>query len=372
MKLVKPSLIVFLGLASSAFSQSTWTLQFTGVADSMTGVAYGNGRFGAISRTRVITSPDGGAWTPSGPSGSILYSDDRAIDYTGTHWFARGFSGNGKAYLSSTLPTNMAHIQLPGSGNEVFRAAAFGNGTLVVVGWNGQIRASQDNGATWLIAASPSQDSLVDVVFDGSSFVALGEASTILQSTTGLIWSLKSTPGSLIYKDLEFGQGVYVAVGSKSMHSPDLVNWTVTSPGSLNAVEYADGRFVAVGDQGRILVSSNGGASWNPVASGVTANLQGIAYGEGFWVAVGGSGVVIRAGEDGVPPQPIGLAIHPAVEVRWHALASKTYQVKWSYDMDSWFDFGAPIDGDGNMQSVFDATRDAGKKFYRVVESDTP
>lgn len=82
------------------------------------------------------------------------------------------------------------------------------------------------------------------------------------------------------------------------MRSIDLVNWIEGVEGALKAVDYAKGKFVAVGDQGRVVVSSNGGLSWNSIDSGVTANLRGVAFGEEHWVAVGGNGLVIRSPDD--------------------------------------------------------------------------
>jgi hypothetical protein len=213
----------------------------------------------------------------------------------------------------------------------------------------------------------------MDIAFDGTSFVALGQSGSILQSISGLTWTIKRSRGEGSYRDLEIAQGAYVAVGWPfSMRSTDLVNWTEVVAGNLNAVEYANGRFVAVGDGGKVAVSSDGGLSWASVSSGVTADLRGVAYGGGYWVAVGGNGLVIRAPDQGAQSQDANITIHQAVEIRWLASASKSYQVKWSYDTESWFDFGVPIMGDGAMKSVFDSTRDARKKFYRIAQTSPP
>ena len=211
----------------------------------------------------------------------------------------------------------------------------------------------------------------MDVLFDGTSFITLGLQGNILQSSDGLFWNIKGNVGSSFpfqLTDLEFGQGSYVAISSfGTFRSTDLVNWTGNGTRDLNAVEYANGKFVGVGDAGKVVTSSDGGISWDSIDSGVSANLEGIAFGNGFWVAVGQNGVVIRAPEDETPTEDIALTIHPAAEIRWLSSASYTYQVKWSFDMIQWFDFGLPITGDGAMHSVFDTTRDNRKKVYRVV-----
>ena len=67
--------------------------------------------------------------------------------------------------------------------------------------------------------------------------------------------------------------------------------WTrrnASLPVSLSAIAYGDGQFVAVGDEGTI-VSSTNGRNWIQRQSGTTAWLTGIAYGNDQFVAVGRS-----------------------------------------------------------------------------------
>eukprot|EP01034_Spumella_vulgaris_P009079 gene9079-biopygen7959 len=69
----------------------------------------------------------------------------------------------------------------------------------------------------------------------------------------------------------------------------------VTVP--LWSVAYGDGQWVAVGEQGTILTSTDG-ATWTPRTSGFPARwLVGVGYGtpngNGLWVAVGESGLIL-------------------------------------------------------------------------------
>lgn len=80
-----------------------------------------------------------------------------------------------------------------------------------------------------------------------------------------------------------------------------LDTWTkeTTNTGqSLYGVAHGTNRFVAVGQSGVVLVSSNGSA-WTPAVSGTTSNLWGIAYGANNFVMVGDGGI-IRRSTDGV------------------------------------------------------------------------
>lgn len=67
---------------------------------------------------------------------------------------------------------------------------------------------------------------------------------------------------------------------------------------------------------------------------------------------------------------PVPASIYRAVEIVWTATSGKTYQVQSTLSLDTpiWADFGEPIVGDGTEKSIFDKTRDASKRFYRVIE----
>lgn len=60
------------------------------------------------------------------------------------------------------------------------------------------------------------------------------------------------------------------------------------------------------------------------------------------------------------------VVVSPAVQVAWHSLPDKTYQVQASYDRSSWFDVGDPIQGTGGRLFIFDPSDPDAEKFYRV------
>ena len=64
--------------------------------------------------------------------------------------------------------------------------------------------------------------------------------------------------------------------------------------GTLNAVGYGGGKFVAVGINGRVLVSTDV-ASWTPVATLPTTALNAVAFDAFQWVAVGNGGVLFTS-----------------------------------------------------------------------------
>jgi len=78
-----------------------------------------------------------------------------------------------------------------------------------------------------------------------------------------------------------------------------LDNWTQRSSGvgqNLYGVSYGNGRYVCVGQAGRILVSSNG-VSWQVTNLGVTNYLYGVAFAAGNYVVVGSGGLILRSSD---------------------------------------------------------------------------
>jgi len=123
-----------------------------------------------------------------------------------------------------------------------------------------------------------------------------------------------SLPASSQWKDVAFGNGLYVAVGVDATiaTSPDGTTWTVrrmsTAFSTLNGIEFANGLFVAVGmgsparAGGALIMTGTDGANWSvvdSVADTVNAQLLDVAHGGGTWVAVGFGGTKVLSSTDG-------------------------------------------------------------------------
>lgn len=82
-----------------------------------------------------------------------------------------------------------------------------------------------------------------------------------------------------------------------------LSRWTWRNPLPqgyiLNGLTHANGKFIAVGDQNTIVVSTNGN-QWSVVRTGIPGDLFGVTYGNGTYVSVGGWGNILIStnGED--------------------------------------------------------------------------
>ena len=130
---------------------------------------------------------------------------------------------------------------------------------------------------------------------------------TVATSPDGITWTQRplDTLGSL--SAIAFGNGRFVAIGSGGVivTSTDGIAWS-HGPlmwGDFSGVAYGNGRFVTVGivetwqgNRGTILTSVDG-MTWNQTIS-EAYSLHGITYGNGQFVAVNGS--MVMTSVDGV------------------------------------------------------------------------
>jgi hypothetical protein len=119
---------------------------------------------------------------------------------------------------------------------------------------------------------------------DGT-IVAVGEEGAIISSTDTIVWNVRNSGTTADLSGVAFGNGMFVAVGGTTnaeiLTSPDALTWTrqtVQLTNSLKAVAFGTNLFAAVGDQGTILVSSNG-ISWNKRPTGLQKTLRAVTSG---------------------------------------------------------------------------------------------
>jgi len=130
-------------------------------------------------------------------------------------------------------------------------------------------------------------------------FVCYPELGTV---PFGQAWTYNAVGGAPDLKDVSYGAGVFVAVGTGGAiySSPDAATWTVRTPpngANYTDVAYANGRFVVVGGTAagatQPVAYSDDGITWTLPATPFTVTRTGIAYGNGIWVAVGTNAVSI-------------------------------------------------------------------------------
>ena len=70
--------------------------------------------------------------------------------------------------------------------------------------------------------------------------------------------------------------------------------------GELDEILFANGQFVATGDDGLIMTSPDG-LTWVQRHSPTDTNLRGIGFGEGAFIIVGNNQVILQSGLSGSP-----------------------------------------------------------------------
>ncbi len=309
--------------SSDSFS---WTNRLVSVSStSLRGVARGNATFVAVGGDpAVIDAP---------ASASIVSSLD-----------------NGLTWNARSIP----------AGSQNLTAATYGNGIFVAVGESAFNSANptatatiltSTNGTTWTSRSSGSFLGLNAVTFANGRFIAVGdynppgngkpEGAALLTSTNGVTWTFSQiiTQNGTPLNGISYSGTTYVAVGELGslVTSSNGVDWidrgadTVINGYDLTSIAYGNGTFRAVGlttEVGvgpRSFVSSNG-VNWSseilPVPTVLNMRFQGIAYFNGQFVAVGnedfilsknvaqpGSGWVINTGADSVNSSLYGIAV---------------------------------------------------------------
>lgn len=315
-----------LNLRYSNDGGNTWQTAASGVTNTITAIVYGaNGwavgfQDGAVRSTPTLTTSP--TWTAriaaiSARCNSLVYANSLYVAafnggslYTSTNivtWTSRTTGTtraiNGVAFGNSTwvyagaqgvVATStdaITWVQSPTNTTRTINCLSFGAGVFVYGADQGIIATSTD-GVTWTQRESNTTDSIMNMVWDGTSalFLYSARSGSIGTSTDGITWSqpiasrqtgitsninsVASDPG---------GNIVIVGDGSVIATSGNAVTWTtvttgLTGPsGDFNAVTYGNSRWVLAGDSG-LLATSTDTQTWTEENSGSTENISFATY----------------------------------------------------------------------------------------------
>jgi hypothetical protein len=146
----------------------------------------------------------------------------------------------------------------------------------------------------------PQGNSLASVVFAQGRFVAVGQGGSILTSSNGTNWTLRTSPTVNSLANVAYLNDRFVAVGEKGtiLTSADGADWTTVASGVTNTLTssaYGNGSYVIVGYQGTVLWSSTG-SGWSKL-SGIATSLylNSVTFGAGTFIAITSLGQVIQS-----------------------------------------------------------------------------
>jgi Concanavalin A-like lectin/glucanases superfamily len=305
------------GIATST-GGVTWTGNGLTEYATINSVTFGNGRFVGMREgsNRIIYSDDASSWATTSAAGdndawqSVTYGDGKYVAVacgSGTTCNTTVsdrvmYSTDGITWATSTAVGN----------NDQWQGVTFGNGRFVAVGDTGDRVMYSTNGVTWATSTiSGDNDDWYGITYGNGQFVAVGSYTSglntygrVATSPDGITWTERTAPTvtNATWKAVTYGKGLYIAVGisldtlsySIIMTSPNGITWTERTASSgevLSSVVYANGIFVAVGDEGivgeGVILTSPNGTTWTSRTNGGSYGLNEITYGKGKFVAVG-------------------------------------------------------------------------------------
>lgn len=279
-----------------AYLRHAWTNQSSGVAQTLHDVAYGNNTFVAVGTSgTIITSPDGAAWTTRS-SGTANHLWD--VVYANSIFMVVGENGT---VLTSTDGATWAS-QNSGTSTHL-RGVDFANGRFVVVGDAGLILSSTNNGVAWVSHPSGTANSLNGIARDSirSVFVAVGADGTVLSSTSGTNWTVRTSGVTVDLLGVVAQYGDFIAVGQNNtiITSRDGASWSTRSSGTTAGLLGVFGGYnrivYAAGSNGTLRISYDKGATWQAETHAQSAHMYGGVMGNNVLVAVGAGGAIERA-----------------------------------------------------------------------------
>lgn len=165
-------------------------------------------------------------------------------------------------------PAGSLSAVVSGSAHQAFFGVATRNDAAIAVGVGGTILASADRGKSWKpVLPAPTKLALFGIAIDQGHAIAVGQQGTVLRLDSNGQWTA-GTSGT------------------------DARLFSVAVNGS--------GRAIAVGSFGTVILSNDGGASWQPVAPDWSAYTADGAQPHLYAAAIDEAGAITIAGEFGL------------------------------------------------------------------------
>lgn len=244
----------------------TWTTRTSGTTVTLHDITYGDGRYVAVGQGgKILVSDDGVVWTnAASPSSRDLLAVVHHID----RFYAVGGDYSAGAETLESM-----------------------------------------DGSTWTRPEiTQPLHVLGDLASDGADLVAIGKSMSDLQifglftwdAATGWTQRVDGTGLGLRYNAVAAGAPAFVTIGAGgSASSTDTITWTqapIFESASMRGLTYTQQGFIAVGDTGKVLLSSDG-AQWTAYASGFDSQLADVTSSGTLHITVGNDGAILSSGD---------------------------------------------------------------------------
>ncbi len=175
----------------------------------------------------------------------------------------------------------------------------------------------------WFARNANTVSALKDIGSNGSKLVAVGNSATVITSNDGFTWinnpiwkdesNVSLWVGNVHLKGITFDGTRWIAVGSDYYSSAwggviftssDGTTWQrrYRQGSELKKVVAGNGKIIAVGNNGTMVSSIDGGNTWVTQSSGTSKTLSDIAFGNGTFLSIGDSSgsMMVLASTDGI------------------------------------------------------------------------
>ena len=266
------------GIILFSTNRTDWYQSYFQNAGRINDAVFDGNRFVAVGAGKILSSTNGRNWETQGFGSTNL----GIIVHGNGIYVAHG--GYGQIGPGSLIPIPVTYWSLDSATwilsdepRYAFESITFGKNLFVAVSSRG-IWTSRD-GKTWAVQRS-SADELHAVTFANGSFTAVGY-SPVFISQDGTNWTGISSTSGLIVRGITSGDQGLVGIGISSWFfgsgfttSADSTNWTVRGLTTIDDgpklvdIIFADGGYLAVGEQGTIV------QSMRPTARAFLANAK--------------------------------------------------------------------------------------------------
>ncbi|MDH5784413.1 MAG: hypothetical protein OEZ16_02255 [Chromatiales bacterium] len=260
---------------------STWTRQTSGVSHDLYNVTSINGSLVASGdKGTVLTSTDGIAWSNGEASNNQTIR--AIISNGGDGWMAVGDAGTIATSPDGNTWSWQTQTFSGWASVDLWRSVSYNGSRYVVIGNVGAIISSDDDGVTWTERTSGTVNNLVQVLWDGVQFVAIGATGTVLTSSDGVTWTPQTSGTVENLVQLRYDNGLYIAAGNNGaiITSNDSVTWTVQNSSTtqhLRSLTYHNGLYIAGGGNSTML-TSNDAISWSVTTVAGTGTVRGLGW----------------------------------------------------------------------------------------------
>jgi len=283
----------------------SWTPRSSGTSQHLNRVFFNGVQFWALGDAGVVLRSTGGTtWFPeeSGTTNDLVAAAFRTNEFvvggekelrlrSSTNWFSQ---------LPPTHP-NPAPVWTYLSGLWDGTTYAFGGRSGV---WIEGARET-NNIMDWKEPVSSPRPWLWDIGWMGDKYVAVGDRAFVMTSSDGVNWESELVPRAATNSVLLGVSGrsnAIVAVGTQGRVILSTNGYDWSTPGKVTAEDlhgvFADEKmFIAVGSGGTILTSVDAGHNWDSPRSGSMDYLSGVCSFSGKYIVVGRSGTILTSAD---------------------------------------------------------------------------